>query len=167
MKVLKSKIKKSNLLSIWWFLVLVIVAIGITIGVYIFYGHRLDVRFMEADILSNRIIGCISSNGLIDHDFEYGSFNIFEKCSLNEKVLRSNNDYFIRISLSQMDSGKLVKEEKIGAASLEADCKVAAATESAQKYPRCSEKELVLYNALGERFKLLVICASNNEKEKF
>lgn len=61
-----------KILSIYWFMILTIVAGGIFAMVYIFYGAPYDVREIESDLLAQKIANCISKNGMIDSNFFLG-----------------------------------------------------------------------------------------------
>jgi hypothetical protein len=55
--------KGEKLLSLYWFLILTIIVVGVVIMVKTFYGNPYDVRTLEAEILNNHISNCISSGG--------------------------------------------------------------------------------------------------------
>ena len=60
MKLKNIKINRkadTKLLSIWWFLVLTIIGVGIIIGTMVFFSKNIDLRAQEAEILSVRLIG--------------------------------------------------------------------------------------------------------------
>ena len=54
-----------KILSIYWFLILTVVAGGIFAMVYAFYNHPYDVRELEADIMISKMADCISEGGKI------------------------------------------------------------------------------------------------------
>jgi len=58
-----------KILSIYWFVVLTLVAGGIFAMVYVFYGPPYDVRDIESEIFAERIADCISKQGIIDSNF--------------------------------------------------------------------------------------------------
>ena len=58
--------KAEKYLSIWWFFVLAMIAMGIVAGVLIFYGADVNVKGLEAEILSGR--WSIPSNSLTGTD---------------------------------------------------------------------------------------------------
>lgn len=159
------KQKKANLLSIWWFFVLTIIAIGIFIGVYMFYGHKIDIRYLEADILSTRVMNCLVSNGVLNADFENQNFDILTSCSLDNKVFGVGSDYLVKVSL--YGAGGLIKEVTAGNSGLEGDCKITLGVKKAEQYPRCSEKSITAVNSTGQTVSLKIFAASNYEKEKF
>jgi len=83
--------KGDKLLSVYWFAILVIVAVGIVLMVNSFYGKNYDVRAQESKILSQKVADCIyfggefnplliNSQGGFRDDFKD---NFLEKCLLN------------------------------------------------------------------------------------
>jgi len=61
--MLKKNKKGEKLISLYWFLVLTIIAGGIMIMVNVFYGAPYDIREMEASLLAEHVINCISPDG--------------------------------------------------------------------------------------------------------
>lgn len=55
--------KGSKLISMYWFLILTIILVGIVMMVKTFYGNPYDVRSLEVEVLNNHISNCISSGG--------------------------------------------------------------------------------------------------------
>jgi len=39
---------KGELLSIWWFFILIIIGIGIVGGAFLFFGEKMDIRATQA-----------------------------------------------------------------------------------------------------------------------
>ncbi len=54
-----------DVMSLYWFLILAVIAGGIFAMVYVFYGTPFDVREIEANILTNKISDCVSYGGKI------------------------------------------------------------------------------------------------------
>jgi len=53
------------LLSIWWLFTIAMVGAGIVFGVSMFYSAEIDVRNVEAEILSNKILDCFFEQGIL------------------------------------------------------------------------------------------------------
>lgn len=88
-----------KILSIYWFVMLTLIAGGVFIMVYVFYGAPYDVREVESEILAERIADCISKRGIIDSDFFIdNNFNptiqesFTEKCNINFNVEKGYGD---------------------------------------------------------------------------
>jgi len=79
------------LMSFWFFFLLTIISVSISIGVIIYFGEEYDFRQVDANTLNEKILSCLEKNEI---NFEENE-NFFETCSLNEKVL--NESYFIFI----------------------------------------------------------------------
>ncbi len=107
-----------KIISVYWFLMLIIVAGGIYAMVYTFYGHPFDVREVEASILINNIADCISekgaikggvfnqTSGLVSNDFDD---NFLEKCKIDFNVEDEHNwdkdkQYYFRIDFYTLDN---------------------------------------------------------------
>ena len=82
--------KASKIISVYWFTILIIVAVGVYLMMYIYYSYPLDVREWEAEILVNKIADCISEQGMIRNDLlKDGKFNetfkkdFLKKCNLD------------------------------------------------------------------------------------
>lgn len=80
----------SKVLSVYWFIILVIIAGGIFGMVYSFYHHPYDVRELEAHTMANQIADCLSYQGklnskLVNATGFSSSFseNFMKECSLN------------------------------------------------------------------------------------
>jgi uncharacterized protein involved in tolerance to divalent cations len=95
-----------KILSMYWFVVIIIVAGGIFAMIYMFYSAPYDVREVESEILSNKIADCISRNGRIDSSFVLNkNLSVIKECSLNFNVESEFNEeqYFFDIEISSLE----------------------------------------------------------------
>jgi hypothetical protein len=74
-----------RVLSIYLFIIYIIVSIGIVSGVFIFYGTPLDVRKVEAGILNTRVIDCLAEQGKLTPEFFNNNFDLVTYCHFNFK----------------------------------------------------------------------------------
>lgn len=86
---MKNKRGAEKILSLYWFVILILVASGIFAMVYVFYGAPYDVREIEAGVFIDRVADCISREGRINSEIiEGGNFvvdfkdNFIEECHL-------------------------------------------------------------------------------------
>jgi hypothetical protein len=97
-----------KILSIYWFVVLTLIAGGIFAMVYVFYGPPYDVRGIESEIFAERIADCISRQGVISSEFFSGNkFNeditskFAEMCNFNFNVEKDYGEgevqYFYKV----------------------------------------------------------------------
>ena len=125
-------------LSIWWVFVIVVIALGITIAVLIFYSAETDIKLPEAGILSEKLLSCLNNQGEINMNFIKNDFNIFKECGLNEKMFESGSDFYFNVSLYDSNR-KLVKELLEGQTAFEADCRIQNEGKkiTAVNFPKC------------------------------
>ena len=95
-----------KILSIYWFVVLTLIAGGIVLMVNSFYSSPYDVRELEAEILSMKVANCILHGGQMDPRlFSSGSprsefrDNFLERCDLNfdPKIDLEEIQYYVGI----------------------------------------------------------------------
>jgi hypothetical protein len=79
---------------IWFFrfLLLIIIIVMIVAAVSVFYSKQYDVRQIEANILSDKLVQCLTDDGVMKES----NFNeAFAKCLPNT----NENDYYINLSI--------------------------------------------------------------------
>jgi len=176
MKIQKIKNKKAatKLLSIWWFAILLIIAVGIIIGTSIFFSKKIDVRLLESDIIAAKLTDCvIDARGVIDlealnlkDDAAKGSF--LEKCGFNSEIISSSSDYFARINLYEAGSNppkEIMSPIYFGNSAFEGDCPVgASASYGANYFARClAELNGTFVDNRGKKTTFQIVAGSNNE----
>ena len=96
----KDKKGMEKIISVYWFVILIIVAGGITFMVFGFYGKPYDVREMEANVLAGNIADCISQKGKLI--YEIGSQelkdNFLQICHINLKTQEEEIQYYLEIN---------------------------------------------------------------------
>lgn len=140
-----------RILSMYWFILFVIVAIAIVSAVYLFYSHPIDVREAEAGILADRVIGCIVQNGVLNSGKldEISKSTIENSCKLilkDESIGKykdMKSQYYIQLEAK----GKLIQE---GDSDFLAFCK----EKSKINIPVCVDRELF---ALDENKEFTII----------
>ena len=154
-----------RILSIYLFIIYIIVSIGIISGVLVFYGSVLDVREPETDILINKIIDCSVQQGELNEEILNEKFNLVDFCRLdfkdNTKLGNEEGQYFVKINLFNFSScskneNKLICSEKIkeisaGRTDFSEFCSLAG-----EKIPKCQTKEIYILNS-KKKFLLQII----------
>jgi len=157
----KNRKGTDKMLSMYWFVVLIIVAAGIFAMVYNFYAAPYDVRETEANILTNKVADCISSGGRIDSEFfKEGGFSeeikesFLEKCSLNFEVedelgWREKPQYFFEVEFYEIgESENSVFDFYEGNIDYKLNCFIKKKNDKDyEKMPKCVERR---FYALGE-----------------
>ncbi|MBI2044060.1 hypothetical protein HYT24_01725 [Candidatus Pacearchaeota archaeon] len=94
---MRNKKGADKIISVYWFVILFLVAGAIVYMVYSFYGKPLDVREIEANILINQVADCISKNGKITNQLnDEFKDNFMEICNLNfETEFKEDGEYYI------------------------------------------------------------------------
>ncbi len=109
--------RAEKLLSIYWFLILFIVAAGISYMVIDFYGDPYDVRSSEADILLVKIANCFSQGGYLVED--YASLSLAENCNLNFETpdhldWEFVGQYYAEIVITDFETSALLFKDVMG-----------------------------------------------------
>mgnify|MGYP001575281620 CR=1 FL=1 len=84
--------KGGKILSIYWFAILAIVAVGIIAMVVVFYGKPYDIRKFEAEIMINNAADCFYDGKTIRKDID--NTNFLKGCNFN---LGEKNEFYLEI----------------------------------------------------------------------
>ena len=154
--ILKNK-KATKLMSAWWFFVIFVAAGGVVIGVLIVQTNPVDVRGLEASILSEKLVDCFIDNGYLNDNYQ--TLSLYTDCKLEQKMFENINNYYVKIMVYD-ESDKELKSFQIGA-NFEKECDIT--TKVKGKYnPACVNKtELAIFN--DKLYKLNILTASNQE----
>ena len=172
---LKNKKADERYLSIWMFIIWIIIAVGLVWGVTLFFSGSADVRKTEADILNQRILDCLGT------DFDASQFNpdfdLFSKCSLNKAVLADSDFYYINLTiysytgekvLDSYNSGDAVKSlaynKTYGVGYFEKDCIVQFnKNKDEPNFAQCYSNKILILNPLNKNqlYEVNVLTASN------
>ncbi len=144
-----------ELLSIWWFFILAVIAGGITLGVIIYYSSDVNSNESEANILLNRIINCVSEGGSLKAEIFNDAFDIYKECNLDKKMFVRESDFYFNLSVIKNEV--VLKSIVGGDFSFEADCR-AVKKAVAEKYPKCAEIRM----SFGEN--IINIFTGSNQK---
>lgn len=151
---MKNKKGGERVLSIYLFIIYIIVAVGIVSGVIIFYGKPLDVRSLEAEILTDKVIDCLVEQGELKSEVG-DSFDLLKNCKFdfkdNTRKYEGDERYAVKVELYDFNTGGLIKPLPIaGDISFFEFCNM-----EGDKIPRCNEKQV--YVLEGENKILLKI----------
>jgi len=96
-----------QVMGIWFILLLVLIAGGLSVGILIYFGGDYDFRQAEAGILNYKIRQCLFYNS-IDFSNEKG---FYSSCGLSEKVLVgdfNSTKIAIKICKDNCDNGEVL-----------------------------------------------------------
>ena len=148
---MKKMNKKADerVLSIYLFIIYTIVAVGIVSGVLLFY-NPLDVRELEAGILSNKVIDCLVEQGFLDESIGVldKDFKLLEKCGfdfIDNSEIYGDIQYGVKVKLSDFESGEPLGEEiRAGNQDFFEYCDA-----EGKKIPKCDKRALYVLNKEG------------------
>ena len=133
--LIKDKKAGERLSFFYWIVIFIIVSIAIASAVIVFYSASFDVRGIEAEILSDKIIECMVDNG----ELQGVEGDLQEKCNLNfqdDTGKYKEEQYYIE---AEVNGKKISSGNKV----LEPFC-----SESSKKnIPYCLEKKLMVLDS--------------------
>jgi len=103
-----------KIISVYWFVILFIVAGAVVYMVFAFYGQPYNVRDIEERLLSDRVADCLSQGGYINPNFlsdEGFRNNLLENCDLtfeteDQYEWNEKQQYYLGIRFYRFDEGK-------------------------------------------------------------
>lgn len=169
--IIKSK-KGDKLISVYWFVILVLVATCIVLMVNTFYGNPYDVRNIESNILAQDAANCISFGGQVNPLLmtPQGVFRpdfrdkFMQRCSLNFTVAGSftPTPYYLRMTFAlQGETNHILFNISEGNSNLVPDCSIKS-NQNSPKLSKCSQKEFFM-KAQNNKVYLVKILAIVNK----
>jgi len=180
-KFLLNKRAGEKYISIWWFAILLIIAVFIAIGVAANSAADYSIKQIEAEVMRDKVIGCLIENGYLIDDILNETFDILKECNINKKIVDVKDGeqgrYFLLVEVFDFDSCKLedagikcensltLKDGKeiyeFGVGSFKTDCKLEGSNR-----PKCAEDYTPVANKKGQKFFLHVFAGSNQAGRK-
>jgi len=134
--MINSKRGAEKVMSVYWFLILALVAAGVFIMVYNFYNYPYDIREIESNIMTNQIANCISTGGKLNEVVSDSNFSndFLEVCNLNlETDEWEDEQYYLEVNIEGLT--KIV----YGNLNLVSSCGVEKEIEE-ENLAKCSER---------------------------
>ena len=174
---LQDKKAAEKILSIYWFIILIITVAGIYGMVMFYYSHPYDIRQVEASLLANKIADCVSYGGQINSEvFNYSDVkisdefkdNFLNNCNITFNV-ESHKDwkaeqyyleinFYRQVSDSRGDLGKIIK----GNSEIKDICD--ATDKEYERLPKCVNKRF--FTLYGTDLILIDIVTGVRKSEK-
>ncbi len=150
-----------QVLSVYWFAILIIVAVGVSAMVFTFYGHPYDVRELEANILMNKIADCVSKEGIIPKQITQNgnleAFDIERDCGLNfntPDIPGEHKQYYVRITFKDMNENEVFPPKEGGNNNLRSLC---LGTETAEALPTCINGKIFALDSSGRQYSIEIL----------
>jgi len=154
----RAEVETTQPLSIWLILVILVTLGVIVLGVYLVCFLDIDVRNDESQILTNRLIGAISSGGYLNEKIFGSNFSILKEAGIDRKSIEDSQIFYFNVSI--FHNGIIVKSFVSGNRDFEIICRL-----SGKNFPECYEKELLVLDKKNnfDNFKIFVLTGSNNK----
>lgn len=148
-----------KIISVYWFVILFIVAASIVYMVNAFYGKPYDVREIEADILTSKIARCISEAGYIKEGVLEESFkeNFMDICELNFQVediygWREQEQYYLMLEFFKLNQMEEIFSSEYGNKNLKDFCGF-----DEKNFPVCLERSFYSLDKNGDQYKINLV----------
>lgn len=154
----------TQIISLWWFSVLAFVTVVVVIATVMFYGKPVDVREIEADVLSDRIARCIYNQELLNVS-EIRGLKLYQDCGLREKSFGLESNFYFNVTFYDSLSKVQIWEFIGGKRSYAGDCIATGKDIKAEHYPKCVNQAYpVVYLDGGVRREgVMVITTGSNQ----
>jgi len=159
MKIIKNKIGADKIISVYWFVILFIVAAAIAYMVISFYGKPYDIRELEANALTNRIADCVSEGGYIRNEVLVQTFreNFLEQCNLNFEVedtygWKEQGQFYAEIEIFDFNSKGKISGMSGGNSNLKEFCEV-----KGEKIPFCLKRSFYVIDKKNAQYQVNIL----------
>lgn len=163
----KSKKGAEKTVSVYWFVILVIVAGAVAYMVISVYGKPYDIRETESMILTNNIADCLSEGGYLQNKtLGDSSFreNFLEKCRINldtPDFAGTSGEYYLEVNFYDFDTGgKINFDISKGNINLKASCSLEGETQSA-----CYQKSFYAIDREQRKYRIDIISVVNKAEK--
>lgn len=146
-----------KIMTIWWFVIWIIVIVGVVGNVYIFVNREIDYRRIDVKILNDKISSCLQNNYFnFSKDDEELKKDILEICNLNNNTFNSEI-FSVKIKIENNDI--MIREIVLGSKAMFVQCEIKKGLKAVH-YPICLENEInIKYK--NSLYKIKIYSASN------
>jgi len=156
-----------KIISVYWFIMLVVVAGGVFLMVSLYYGAPYDVRKIEANLLSEKVADCIYHGGELNSDLVDPTKTFFmeefmdhftDHCSLNFNPTGQweKSQYYVEVNFyDAVDVRKSIQNMSEGNFNWKPDCELE--DEEYEKLVVCSKKEFYAKGLSGDIYLIKIL----------
>lgn len=169
---MKNKKGSDKIISIYWFLILVIIAGGVIAMVHVFYSSPYDVREIEAEMLAMKVANCIELGGKMDKRLDgFESLrsefrdNFRDNCNLNFDVKGEfeYEQYYVLVDFYKFPNlDESVFQISEGNTNWVADCEIES---KKKKLVQCSNKEFLTSDERGNVYLIDILTIVRNTEK--
>lgn len=154
-----------KVISVYWFVMLFLVAAALSYMAYVFYGSPYDVRQIEANLLADSIADCVASGGMIEQGvLSLNDANFMNECKLNfnvEDAYGWNNDqYYVELTIKDFDMLNVINSVVVGDTRWKDSCSF-----KLNKNPYCEKRSFYAVDGNGGDF-VIEVFTSVRKTEK-
>ena len=151
------KIGADKIISVYWFVILFIVAGAVVYVVSVFYGQPYDVRSTEAELLTDKIADFLSSGGYLTADWQtFENENFLENCKLTlsteDDFGWSDDQYYLELNISEFGSNNILKKIFMGNNNLKQFC-----ASSGENLPYCLERSFYTIDKQNNAYRIDIL----------
>lgn len=156
---MKNKNGTDKILSMYWFVILIIVAGAIVAMVTLFYGYPNDVRNIEANVMINQISDCLSNNGKINKNILFSeNFSLLENCNLNfdveTELYNKQGNYYLEVNFYNITKENILTISE-GNPAFKADCNIE--NEDYERLSMCVNRSFYSVDEINEIYLINVL----------
>ncbi len=147
-----------KMISIYWFAILILVAVGIASMVFMFYSHPYDVREAEAIALTERVADCMIEGGKLKQEFLNFNGDLLKKCHITfdvEKELEKGQ-YFLGVDILDLGSRNSINKINEGNPTIKTHCSPQA-EEEIQQLSTCIETEIYSIDNSNKQYLIKIL----------
>ena len=169
----KNGIGAEKIISVYWFVILIIIAGAVVAMVSLFYGSPYDVRVTEANIMINQVSNCLSQSGELNKNLFISensekkfneNFNLKKECNLifeakfkNQPGPSSERDeYFLEAEFYDLNNERLFSISE-GNSNLKTDCKIAEGEKKYKRLSKCVDREFYSLDSENQAYKINIL----------
>ncbi|MFH1326600.1 MAG: hypothetical protein ABIH59_00545 [archaeon] len=170
-KIYLKKRGVDKMISMYWFVILFIVAVAVVYMAVLYYGKPYDVRDVETTILTNKIADCFSRQGILKQEvFDGSNFlinegNFLEICDLDFKTEEDynweDNQYYVKLDIFDFTT----KNSFPGFPFEKGNQKLKDCSNKLDNFPFCIGRSFYVIDELGNQY-VVNIFSSVRKTEK-
>lgn len=170
-KLISDKKGADKILSLYWFVIIIIISGGVIAMAYNFYGAPFDVRDLEVGVFSDQVANCISQNGMMNN-FLYdesgfkddANVNFLENCGLTfdtESTFDGEMQCMVYADFYKVgDTENSVFEIKQGNLNFLGECYIKSTSdEDYSSLVKCDEDRIYVLDDYGNQYLVKIITA--------
>lgn len=175
MRVISDKKGEEKMMSVYWFVMIVIIAGAVVAMVSMFYGNPYDVREVEANLMINKFSGCVSDSGNLNEEFLNnselkGDVSLEQTCGFDfsgssSEVDNERSDYYLEGRFYDFSSGKSLENYSAGSRSFKAQCRTQNETQEYDRLVRCVNRSIYVGNNSESAYEVNVLSVVSKSKE--